>query len=76
MFFIAGYENVTSVTSIALVELARNPDIQEKLFDEMNRFCSTSSNLLNISYQDLHNLVYLDMVVSGEKFKLKSFVDA
>lgn len=68
MFFIAGYENVTSVTCIALAELARNPVIQEKLFDEINHFCSTTENLSNISYQELHNLVYLDMVVSGKKF--------
>lgn len=67
MFFIAGYENATSVTCITLVVLAQNPDIQEKLFEEIHQFCSTITDLSDISYQELHNLVYLDMVVSGKK---------
>lgn len=59
VLLLAGFETTAVSMTWALVELARNPDIQTKLRDECLEFGSTPS------YDDLTNkLPYLDAVVN------------
>lgn len=47
-----------------MYELARNPDIQKRMQEEIDNFKLESGDL---TYNDLPKLKYLDMVVSGKK---------
>lgn len=66
MFFIAGYENTSSVLCSTLFLLAEHPEIQEKLFDEIEDNCCIINKIYDVSYEKLSKMSYLDMVVSGE----------
>lgn len=47
---------------LALYELACNPDIQERLHEEIDKMAQKNEAL---SYNDLQELTYLDQVVQG-----------
>lgn len=47
-----------------MYELARNPEIQKKLQEEIDNYKRENSETL--TYNDLPKLKYLDMVVSGK----------
>ncbi|XP_017777346.1 PREDICTED: cytochrome P450 9e2-like [Nicrophorus vespilloides] len=57
VFFLAGFEPVSTIISFMALELALNPDIQEKLYEEIERFG-------DIDYNKIISMRYLDMVVS------------
>lgn len=62
VFFIGGFENNSTVMTVAAYELAVNPDIQQKLFEEVK----ATSELLDgksIPYETLHGMRYMDGVV-------------
>lgn len=61
VFFLAGYETTASSLSFCLYELAVNPDIQEKLHQEIENAKGKDPTL---SYQTLQSLPYLDAVLS------------
>ncbi len=67
MLFIAGFENTISATNATLFELARNQDVQERLFQEISKFCIVDG-ALNITFDKVNSMEYLDMVLCGEKF--------
>lgn len=56
-FFIAGYETTSSTMSFALWELAKNPEIQEKLRDEIQEVAEKMDGL---SYESIQAMRYLD----------------
>ncbi|XP_075215407.1 uncharacterized protein LOC142321295 [Lycorma delicatula] len=58
LFILAAYESNSSVICFALYELANNPDIQEKLAQEVEKAGD------DLSYEELHDLKYLDMVLN------------
>ncbi|KAI5274078.1 Thromboxane-A Synthase [Manis pentadactyla] len=62
IFLIAGYEIITNTLSFATYLLATNPDCQEKLLKEVDRFCEqhTAPEYCNLQ----EGLPYLDMVIS------------
>nr|AQQ12674.1 cytochrome P450 [Locusta migratoria] len=62
VFFVAGFETSSTATSFTLLELARNPDIQSKLRDEINTVLKENSGV--ISYDTIAKMTYLDKVVS------------
>ncbi|CAH0397698.1 unnamed protein product [Chilo suppressalis] len=62
LFFIAGFETVSSAMSFALHELAVNPDVQEKLVAEIRE--NEKKNGGKFDYNSIQNMVYMDMVVS------------
>jgi len=64
VFFLAGFETSSTTMGFALYELARNPDIQEKLAQEIKQ--SVAKDNGKITYDSLQEMKYLDMVVSGE----------
>ena len=64
-FLIAGYETSASTLSFALYELALHPEIQESLRAEILQVLSKHDGKL--TYDGIHNMPYLDRVVSGEE---------
>lgn len=63
LFFFAGFETVSSAMSFALYELAVNPDVQEKLLEEIKE--ADAKNGGKFDYNSIQNMTYMDMVVSG-----------
>ncbi|XP_044766583.1 uncharacterized protein LOC123322670 [Coccinella septempunctata] len=61
LFFIAGFEGVSNLLCYTAYELATNPDIQERLIDEVDKY---HSNGKMPSYGEIMNMEYLDMVIT------------
>ncbi|CAG5032346.1 unnamed protein product [Parnassius apollo] len=62
LFFIAGFDTVSSAMSFALHEIATHPEIQQRLYEEIKEH--NEKNCGNLSYNSIQSLKYLDMVVS------------
>ncbi|XP_013171919.1 PREDICTED: cytochrome P450 9e2-like [Papilio xuthus] len=62
LFFIAGFETISSAMTFALHELAMNPDMQERLLQEIRD--NDQKNGGKFDYTSIQNMKYLDMVVS------------
>ena len=62
-FFIAGFEGVAVLLSFMSHELAVNPDIQDRLYQEVKEV-KEELNGKPLSYEILQKMKYLDMVVS------------
>lgn len=60
VFFAAGFETSGSVQSYCLFELALNPDIQDRLYNEIAKNIKKHGEL---NYQGIQEMSYLDMVV-------------
>lgn len=61
LFFLAGYETTGSTLSYCLYELATNPNIQEKLYQEVKSVIDSGETL---NYNNVMKLQYLDAVIS------------
>uniref|UniRef100_A0A1B0D3B4 Uncharacterized protein n=1 Tax=Phlebotomus papatasi TaxID=29031 RepID=A0A1B0D3B4_PHLPP len=63
LFFLAGFETVSVATSFLSYELAINPDVQEKLYQEI---IETNEELgeKSLNYDTIQKMKYMDMVVS------------
>ncbi|KAK9885344.1 hypothetical protein WA026_010841 [Henosepilachna vigintioctopunctata] len=61
VFFLGGFETVSTAMCFMAYELAVNPDIQKKLIEEIDQNKPQKGPL---SYETLNNMNYLDMVVS------------
>ncbi|XP_026681203.1 probable cytochrome P450 6a13 isoform X1 [Diaphorina citri] len=59
VFFFGGYETSSSVLTFCLYELARNPDIQSKLRQEI---MATKKKEGELTYEICHKMSYLDKV--------------
>lgn len=64
LFFIAGFETVSSGMSFLLYELAVNPDVQDRLAQEIKEVDAKNNG--KIDFNSIQNMVYMDMVVSGK----------
>lgn len=62
VFFIAGFETSSSTMSFCLFELARNPEIQRKVQEEVDRVFESASTE-EITYEMLSELKYLENCV-------------
>ncbi|CAH2105992.1 unnamed protein product [Euphydryas editha] len=62
LFFIAGFETVSTMMSFALYELAVNPEVQEKLSQEIKEHNAKNGGKLN--FNSIQNMTYMDMVTS------------
>jgi len=63
VFFVAGFETTASTISYCLYELAKNPEIQEKLRDNIRQ--KFNANEGKLTYDTLKDMKYLDMVING-----------
>lgn len=63
LFFLAGFETSSSVLMFAAYELVANPDVQQKLYEEIEE---TNKQLdgKRITYDVLQKMKYLDQVIS------------
>lgn len=64
LFFFAGFDSTATLLCFLANELAINRDIQKKLQLEIDELYETKNGKLE--YNDLQNMKYMDMVVSGE----------
>ncbi|XP_017887163.1 cytochrome P450 9e2-like [Ceratina calcarata] len=62
IFFLAGFETSANLMCFFLYELALNPDIQEKLREEVDRSMDEGNG--TISYDILMKMEYMEMVTS------------
>ncbi|KAF2899545.1 hypothetical protein ILUMI_06619 [Ignelater luminosus] len=62
LFFLGGFDTVSTFMCFTTYELAINSDIQDRLREEIDRVYKNTKG--DISYEDLLGMKYLDMVVS------------
>ena len=60
VFLLAGYDTSSITLSLTVYHLAINPEIQERVYEEVERVCPGDT----ICYESIHELVYLDAVIS------------
>jgi len=63
VFFTAGSETTSTTTSFALVELANNPDVQQRLREEIDEAIQKHGGL---TYEAIVEMQYMDQVLSGK----------
>lgn len=75
VFFIAGFETSSSTLSFCLYELARNPDVQKKVQQEIDQVKEKHNGQL--TYDAVHDMKYLEWCIDGnlliESIDIKSF---
>ena len=64
VFFLAAFETSSSTMSWAMYELAKNPHIQQKVRDEINRVVARCGGKL--TYEGIQEMKYLGQVVDGK----------
>lgn len=64
VFFAAGFETSSTTMMFALYELALNPEVQDKLRDDITTVLSQHNN--QITYDSIQEMSYLDRVVAGK----------
>ena len=71
-FLAAGFETSSSTMSFALYELAKHPDIQNRLREEI---CETlQKHNYEVTYDGIQEMKYLDMVVNGENYTSTNYL--
>ena len=69
VFFLGGAETSSTVISWAIIELGHHPEIQEKLRTEIFKITRETDG--EITYDNLHEMTYLNQVING---KLESLI--
>lgn len=59
--FVEGYETSSSVLGFAIYEVARNPDIQERLYEEITDVLAKYDG--EVTFEALNEMDYLDNVI-------------
>lgn len=70
--FLEGFETSSAVLAFVFYELARNPDIQQNLYEEVLTVRGKNSNIY--SYETVQEMSYLDCVIQGELQAINNFV--
>lgn len=64
VFFCGSYESSSTTVTFALYELARNPEFQRKLRDEVNAVLSKYNN--ELTYEAIQEMQYMSNVIDGK----------
>jgi hypothetical protein len=64
IFFLAGFETSSTTLSFCLHELALNPEVQERLREEIDSTLEKYKG--KMTYDGIQSMTYLDQVVDGE----------
>jgi cytochrome P450 family 6 len=64
IFFVAGFETSSSALSFCLHELALNPEVQERLRNEIDSTLEKYEG--KITYDGIQSMSYIDKVLAGE----------
>ena len=62
VLLVAGYDTTGTTLAFACYQLAKNPEIQEKLREEIEGVSDDLNE--DLTYDDLHEMHYLDQVIS------------
>uniref|UniRef100_A0A2A4JJD6 unspecific monooxygenase n=1 Tax=Heliothis virescens TaxID=7102 RepID=A0A2A4JJD6_HELVI len=62
LFFLAGYETISSAMAFLIYELAVHPEVQEKLANEIKEHDAKNGG--KFDFNSIQNMPYLDMVLS------------
>ncbi|XP_053678283.1 cytochrome P450 4d2-like [Anopheles nili] len=62
-FMFEGHDTTTSGIAFTFYQLAKHPDIQEKLYNEIRDVLGKDYRTVPLTYNTLQNFTYLDMVV-------------
>jgi len=68
MFFGAGFETSATTMSFCLYELALNPDIQDRLRNEIDTVLKKHGD--SVTYEGIQEMKYLDKIISGKAFRI------
>ena len=63
MLFFAGMDTSSALLAVLMYCLAKNPEVQEKLFDEISGALAQSGDG-ELDYNTIQNLPYMDMVIN------------
>uniref|UniRef100_A0A182N8E4 Cytochrome P450 n=1 Tax=Anopheles dirus TaxID=7168 RepID=A0A182N8E4_9DIPT len=64
VFFFGGYDTVSTLSAFMAHELAVNPDVQERLRDEIDRVRASIGGAEKLTYETMQSMRYLDMVAN------------
>lgn len=64
IFYLAGFDTTASAIANCLYELCRNPDLKERLHNEIDEVLSRHDNV--ISYESINEMNFLDCCVLGK----------
>jgi cytochrome P450 family 6 len=67
MFFAAGFETSATTMSFCLYELALNPNIQDRVRNEIDTVLKKHGG--SVTYEAVQEMSYLDKTVSGKIFE-------
>jgi cytochrome P450 len=70
MFFLAGFDTTSTLLCFASLQLAVHPEIQSRLQEEIDE--TLRQHCGKLTYEAIHDMKYLDMVVSGETLHVHS----
>ena len=72
LFFLAGFDTASTLLCFASHLLATHPDVQSRLQEEIDITLNKDGG--NLTYEAVHGMKYLDMVVSGMVQKTSRFI--
>jgi cytochrome P450 len=74
VFFLAGFDTSSSATSYVCWELAANPDVQEKVQQEIDQVLGKYEE--KVTHEALKDMKFLDCVFKGEFLEEDNFYQA
>jgi cytochrome P450 family 6 len=72
VFFIAGFETSSNTMAFCLYEMAKHPDMQERVRADIDTVLQKHGG--EITYEAITEMEYLDKVVSGESMQVCKYV--